>query len=114
MPPRRRTSRSGYRGVRERPNGAFSVEIRSGDDRLSLGTYETADQAARAYDAAAWRLGRPRSRLNFPNEARDAQHAQELALPPPAVTQEARARQREQERRLLIAELAERQRLEWA
>ena len=86
MPPRRRISRSGYRGVREHPNGSFSAEIRSGDDRLSLGTYETAQQAARAYDAAAWRLGRPRSRMNFPNEARNAQHAQDLAPPPPAVT----------------------------
>ena len=52
--------------------------------------------------------------MNFPNEARNAQHAQDLAPPPPAVTQDARAHQREQERRLLIAELAERQRLEWA
>ncbi|KAE8781364.1 Protein TRANSPARENT TESTA 12 [Hordeum vulgare] len=64
MPPRRRFA-SGYRGVRQRPNGGFYVEIRSGDLRLSLGTYDTAHEAARAFDAAAWRLGRPRRQMNF-------------------------------------------------
>ncbi|KAE8796772.1 putative AP2 protein [Hordeum vulgare] len=52
MSPRRRSA-SGYRGVRQRPNGGFYAEIRSGDLRLSLGTYDTAHEAARAFDAAA-------------------------------------------------------------
>ena len=73
MPPCRRSA-SGYRGVRARPNGSFSAEIRSGDDRVNLGSYTTAEAAARAYDAAAWRLGRPRSQLNYP-DVRDAQEA---------------------------------------
>ena len=60
MPPRRRGS-SGYRGVRERLNGWYSTEIRSGDVRLGLDTFETAHEAARAYDTAAWRLERPRA-----------------------------------------------------
>ncbi|KAE8801737.1 putative AP2 protein [Hordeum vulgare] len=64
MPPRRR-SVSGYCGVRERPNDGFYAEIRSGDLRLSLGTYYTAHEAARAFDAAAWRLGRSRRQMNF-------------------------------------------------
>ena len=113
MPPRRRLSVSGYRGVRRRPNGTFSAEIRSGEERLGLGTYETAHEAARAYDAAAWRLGRPRSRMKF-DDVWTAQQAQDLAPPPPFISQEARLRQREQERRLLVAERAERERLEWA
>ncbi|KAE8786462.1 Protein TRANSPARENT TESTA 12 [Hordeum vulgare] len=58
MPPPRRAS-SGYRSVRERPSGTYYVEIRSDDVRLGLGTFETAHEAARAYDTAAWRLGRP-------------------------------------------------------
>ncbi|KAE8798754.1 putative AP2 protein [Hordeum vulgare] len=57
MPPRRRSA-SGYRGVRQRPHGGFYAEIRSGDLRLSLGTYDTAHEAVRAFDAAAWRLDR--------------------------------------------------------
>ena len=112
MPPRTRNA-SGYRGVRLRPNGTFYAEIRSGDERLSLGTYDTAHEAARTYDAAAWRLGRPRRRMNF-DDVWTAQQAQDLAPPSPAVTQEARVRQREQERRLLAAERAEHERLDWA
>jgi hypothetical protein len=48
MPPRRRSS-SGYRGVRTRPTDTFYAEIRSGDKRIGLGTFE----AAHAYDAFA-------------------------------------------------------------
>ena len=44
MPPRTRNA-SGYRGVRLRPNGTFYAEIRSGDERLSLSTYDTAHEA---------------------------------------------------------------------
>ncbi|KAE8771989.1 putative AP2 protein [Hordeum vulgare] len=62
-----RRSASGYRGVRQRPNGGFYAEIRFGDLRISLGTYDTMHEAARAFDAAAWRLGRPRLQMNFPN-----------------------------------------------
>ena len=59
MPLRHRSS-SGYRGIRARANGTYYAEIRPGDDWIALGTYETAHEAARAWDAAAWRLGRPR------------------------------------------------------
>ena len=60
MSPRRRGA-SGYHGVRQRPNGGFYSEIRSSKLRLGLGTFETAHEAARAYDAAALRLERPSS-----------------------------------------------------
>jgi hypothetical protein len=53
MPPRRRSS-SGYRGVRAWPNGTFYTEIRYGEERIGLGTFETAHEAARAHDAVAW------------------------------------------------------------
>lgn len=56
MPPRLRGA-SGYRSVRERPNGWYSAEIRAGDVRLGLGTFRSTHEAPRAYDAwrGAWR-----------------------------------------------------------
>jgi hypothetical protein len=95
MPPRRRSS-SGYRGVRARPNGTFYAEIRSGEERIGLGTFETAHEAARAYDIVAWLLGRPRRSMNFDDVMTRAQ-AEMLAPPPPAVTREQRKRQQELE-----------------
>jgi hypothetical protein len=111
VPPPRRSS-SGYRGVRARPNGTFYAEIRSGEERIGLGTFETAHEAARAYDTVAWRLGCPRRSMNFDDVTTRAQ-AKMLAPPPAAVTREQQARQRELEQRLLIAEHDERLCLEW-
>ncbi|XP_020180005.1 uncharacterized protein [Aegilops tauschii subsp. strangulata] len=90
MPPRPRSS-SGYRGVRLRSSGVYYAEIRSGDTRLVLGTFDNAHEAARAYDTAAWHLGRPRSQMNF-FDTRTRQQAHDL---------------RKRERRLHIAEADE-------
>jgi hypothetical protein len=43
----------------------FYAEIRSGDECIGLGTFETAHEAAHAYDAVAWRLGRSWRSMNF-------------------------------------------------
>ena len=64
MPPRCRGA-AGYHGIRVRPSGTYSAEIQSGDVRLRLGTFDTAQEGARAYDAAAWRLWRSRWDMNF-------------------------------------------------
>nr|XP_051197420.1 uncharacterized protein LOC127310824 [Lolium perenne] len=110
MPPRRRSS-SGYRGVRARPNGTFYAEIRSGDERIGLGTFETAHGAR--VRRGRRRLGRSRRSMNF-DDVWTRQRAAALAPLPPAVTREERQRQRELEQRLVIAEHDERMRLEWA
>ncbi|KAK1618146.1 hypothetical protein QYE76_023663 [Lolium multiflorum] len=101
----------GYRGVRARPSGRFDAEIRSGDERIRLGTFDTEHEAARAYDAVAWRLGCSRRTMNF-HDVWTREQGEQLAPPSLVITRA--ARQRELEQRLLIAERDEALRLEWA
>jgi hypothetical protein len=67
---KQKVSSTGFRGVQEQTSGRYQAKLYIDGKLTGLGTFDTANEAARAFDQAVLKYNQPIAKLNFPPQTK--------------------------------------------